>query len=162
MVNASKSPNFGTSNIVEDFLKQHIGEAFTAREVASLTGLDISPVSSKLTHLTQQGRAKKDKTQPGYLRYFVLPEILEKPPRGGSKKKNGEALPKEKLRLPIPTPQAQINLNMLQQAKESPALDIPGMMQHIINVDEQNKVYRNALENIALILEQAGIIETTD
>lgn len=86
--------------------------------------------------------------------YEILPEIM----KAKTKKVNGHAsLEKEKPH--SLTPAGFLKMERQQQARDSQPLDIGAMMQHIINVDEQNKLYRHALEQIAVILEQAGIIE---
>lgn len=56
-------------------------------------------------------------------------------------------------------PQARKQLEREKQIKAAQPLDVGETAQLLIDIDEQNKLYRNALEQVRLILEQAGIIQ---
>lgn len=163
-MNTKATTHLGTAKKVEALFLNNLNKPFTIGQVLKALKFDStnSGVHHKIAAMKKQGRLIRSETKP--FTYTAIPLHMlgnSIPPK--QSKKNGSknqalSLPK----LQIPTPQGHANSEALFAARTTAPLDIPGMMQHIINVDEQNKVYRNALENIALILEQAGIIETTN
>ena len=159
--------NVGTASKIEKLFLKNLNQPFTIQEIfkACKFGKTNSGVSHKLVAMIKKGKIVKDSsvypaTYTGIPLHMIDGNKLNGKPKANGKLK-GQAAIDFSLRQQL-TPQGYKNNESLFAAKTTTALDIPGMMQHIINVDEQNKVYRNALENIALILEQAGVIETTE
>ena len=160
MADSKSSPNIGTSKKVEQFFLDNLNQPFTRAEIIKRTNLDKNNtgVGHKLNALMYHGKIKRSKTKP--YSYTAIP--LHMIGKAATPSKPSKPRPPKSQLPSVPTPQANATYATLFAATTTAPLDIPELMQQIINVNEQNKIYRNALESVALLLEQAGIIETTN
>jgi len=156
--------NKGTAKLIQNYLENNIGLEFTVKDINSQFnfGAINSSVPSKLNHLTSLGKLSKVKIG-GKVHYKVLPSILSK-----TKTQPQTTEPQSQTTQPqsqttqakqeyLPTKQTQTNDH--RETYNSPPLDVAGLMHHITQIDQQNILYRNILEQIALLLEQAQIFE---
>ncbi len=158
----------GIKKIIINYLNENIGETFTGIELQFKTKIETSYgyAASILQRLHLDGLITRDENSCPF-EYTVTKKIVIV--RKSHKNKNsnhGQDFDIKKqlaLNTTMPRiekiPRIDPNIKRLVDLNNTPSLDISGIMQHVVMVDEQNKMLRNALENIALILDQAGILD---
>jgi len=158
----------GAKITIINYLNENIGKTFTSDEVQANSKTSASygyaGMILKELYLSNLITRKKD-TRP--IEYTITQEIVIERKTPGRKKGNSYQNSNIKKQLTLNTtpprvekiPRIDPNTKRLVDLKNTPSLDISGIMQHVVMVDEQNKMLRNALENIALILDQAGILD---
>ena len=157
------------SKVVEDFLCEQIGEKFRQSDLVGALALPDreKAIHQKVTKLYQAGKLKRVSMGVYQVTEKILDRAeLKKPgPKKGTKHKQPrvnkdifETLESKQQSSHSLTPLGHQMHIKQQQVINAQPLDVGAMAQLMIDVDEQNKVYRNALEQIAQILHQAGII----
>lgn len=144
-------PNFGIAAKIDAYLKTRIGRTIEQHTLRKDLKIGDAPINSKLSYLKKQGKIEYDRnTMPASI--IVLPSMADDIPIGKSLANQPMSS--------LPTPPALTNESILHAALDTQPLDIAGLMHRVTQIDQQNKIYRNALEQIVSILEQARIIET--
>lgn len=148
------APNSGLSKKIEMYLKKRVGQTVNRGKLLSAMGLKQTHVTfwSKLKRLEVDGCIEINKAVKPMM-ITVLPAIKDH-------KKYQRLKPNKNSKSLIPTPAALATESILHAALDTQPLDIAGLMHRVTQIDQQNKIYRNALEQIVSILEQARIIET--
>lgn len=148
-------PNSGLAYEIDKYLKKRIGQTIEQHVLKKDLRIGDTSISSKLSYLNKQGKIKYDRsTMPASI--IVLPSMVDN-------YVSREAQPRRDIKTvgaPIHTPQARTTELMMQAVLDTQPLDIAGLMHRVTQIDHQNNIYRNALEQIVLILEQVHIIET--
>jgi len=149
------------------FLCENIGKEFGASAIAEKFGFNtLSNTSMDLKALFKAGCLRSNLKKP--IIYTVLETIanydintnaiLNKvSPNLALPVSPLDAMQPQQLPAPIPLNQNQGTVNVLPDVIDS---DINHTVNTIIKLQQQNTIYKAALEHIAGILEQAGIIET--
>lgn len=144
-----------TGTKVEKFLCDNIGENISIMELMTLGKFkqsEIQAVRQKLASLNKAGKI----TRVGKGIYKITSGILN----GHAKQIASE------IQVPAITPQAQDILMQLQQIQNAQPIDLFSILQaqtqatqHVILVEQQNRLLNQALDQIIHILEQCGKIE---
>ena len=152
----------GTSRRIEEFLVDNIGKSFTSLEIRKTLGIPTSVAAgyTKINTLINRGCLIKNEDND---KLFIDESILTLT-KTGRKRKNGKITPAQfyqqnEIQMPTLTPLGHASVRQLEILRSTQPIDIGETMQQIINITEQNKMYKNAFEQIAILLEQVGIIE---
>lgn len=146
-----KYPNSGLAAKINAYLKTRIGKTIEQQTLRKDLRIGDAPMSTTITYLKKHGKIEYDRnTMPASI--IVLPSMADDIPI--SKSLANQPMSS------LPTPPALTNESILHAALDTQPLDIAGLMHRVTQIDQQNKIYRNALEQIVSILEQARIIET--
>lgn len=170
------------SAIIQDYLEKHIGKTFTSGEVRENLNLSAKDNTfytkihglKKAGHLitnpdgsftVQPSIVNVIKKSSQYPNQKPNPNPKPKPKQQKTKrnKNNGTSHQGASHQMEIAlTPAAHFHTQHLEITRDAQPIDLSVTMAHIMRVDEQNKMYRNALEQIVVLLEQAGIIEKAE
>lgn len=160
----NNKPHTGTAGKVQRYLEKAVGQTVTITEIREALNLakDNTSVDSKIDTMTKAGHVTVNRSvRPR--RITVLPAIIGKPnakPPKKSKPLTGLPATNQALsRRDTAPPQLQFD-NFSAGATNAQPIDVATLMQQVIDINEQNKVLRQALYNIAEILTQANIIES--
>lgn len=145
------------SGKVEKYLQNHIGEKIRVTEIldgCNLTSAQYGAVNLKINRLIKAGKIKRIKTGLYQIKAALL--------NGHQAKEK----PSSEIQVPAITPQAQDMLAQLQAIQTAQPLDLTAILQaqanatqHVILVEQQNRLLNQALDQIIHILEQCGKIE---
>jgi len=159
----------GTAKKIEKYLKSKVGqkvEVGLLRKELNL-GKENTGVNAKIKHLQEHGKIERIKDSSP-LAVKVLAAIL------------GDDLTKQKNTMDVKYDKITNNnypsffngnTSLMQtdtqkafrnDIEQAASIDIAETMSRVIKVNEQNKMLRDALENIVLILDQAGVIEKSN
>lgn len=150
-----------TATKVEIFLQKHVGEKFKLGDIVEqgpFTEANRHAIRQKVEKLIKDKKLKR--SAPGV--FLVRPAILN-----GKAKQNGKAnMLTSEIQVPAITPQAHDMLSQLQAIQAAQPLDLTAILQaqaaatqHVIIVEQQNRMLHQALDQIIHILEQCGKIE---
>ena len=156
---AEKKPAQGirgeAESVLKGYLKKRVGKKLSAQEIADGVKRDRKWIDNHLWALTKKGLIFKEKSG----RYFVYwyPKKGEKPPI----KKARTKAPKSSIkRQPKRQSEASINIPDFDPSMmDFSQFSFTGMIQQVTNIQRQNQMYQQALQQIAAILIQVGIIE---
>jgi hypothetical protein len=164
------APNAGTTKRLVKHLQKNVGQVYTLKKLKKTLGLSKgnTAINGKMRSLANDGFLGRTKINSKSFEYTVLPSIVDceqrKPSNPHKTKQNGkqnhsftEALENAK----------NTQLNSMQnfipnQITTQHQSDLPQLLQRIIDVDAENRLLKNILEQVALLLEQAGTIEKVE
>lgn len=147
-----KTPWGDKNEAVNNFLKNNIGNEFTAKQFAEACdyNMGLSNHYKKLSDLEQDGViAIVDNKRP--IKYKVL-QTGNLPIKSPLKIQNESA---EQIEM-----QTLESATLLKELTAVPELNLSGTIENIVKIDQQNKLYRKALHQIASILVEIDFLDT--
>lgn len=152
-----KYASTGISKRLDKYLSNYVGQTVIYVELMdelNFTNQDKSAVSAKLAYLAKQGKIIRDKSS--YPADIIVTQSFNKSLPAKQSHKTPKQAFNEPPRL---TPQAFTKEVEISNVLQTPPIDIASMMQQVVEISQQNSIYANVFEQIALLLERAGIIE---